>query len=46
MLFVSRWLPSGDTRMPVMLSLCPVKLMLISSRRRSHTFTAFSMPAV
>lgn len=35
--FVSRWVPSGDSRMPVMESEWPARLMLISSRRRSHT---------
>ena len=34
---VSRWLPSGDSRMPVMESEWPARLMEISSRRRSHT---------
>lgn len=34
----SRWLPSGDTASPVMVSVWPVSVMATSILRRSHTY--------
>ena len=36
----SRWLPSGDTASPVMVSVWPVSVMATSILRRSHTYNA------
>ena len=34
----SRWLPSGDTASPVMVSVWPLSVMTTSILRRSHTY--------